>query len=94
MTISGSHNVIHSTVESEYYYDRTHHDIVYFASGDRWYVVSYEENGIIYYKKKFVGSKYINTMIFSYPVSRADHYNPLVSKVEETFTPYWQNNYR
>ena len=83
--LQGIHNALNATVESEYSRDKTQHNLAYSASGDNWYVVSYKEKGIIYYKKEFVGSKYINTMIFSYPAKRAGHYNPLVSKVEETF---------
>ncbi len=85
VSITGIHNALNATVESEYSRDKTQHNLAYSASGDNWYVVSYKEKGIIYYKKEFVGSKYINTMIFSYPAKRAGHYNPLVSKVEETF---------
>lgn len=59
----------------------------YTASGDTWYVYSYEANGRVIYTKEYVGSGSIATMSISYPRSMSSVGDALVEAVAPTFEP-------
>ncbi|WP_421381780.1 hypothetical protein ACOJQI_21020 [Bacillus salacetis] len=60
--------------------------IAYKRLADDWYVISYEEDGTIYYKKFFFGEQSFNTFIISYPASKQDEYGSVTTHIAETFT--------
>ncbi|MCP1144550.1 hypothetical protein MKZ01_06905 [Lysinibacillus endophyticus] len=71
------------------YYDRDLEDIPVEVSYQKltndWYVLSYNDNGIITYKKFFFGDSFANTLIITYPESKKDIYNPITAHIAETF---------
>lgn len=52
---------------------------------DTWYVLTWKENGKVFYRKDFVGSKSHNGFTFSYPESMRGQYEPIVEELERSF---------
>ena len=59
--------------------------IAYQKLKDNWYVISYEENGKIFYKKFFFGQDVFNTFIISYPASKQEKYGPITTHIAKTY---------
>ena len=53
-----------------------------------WYVLSYVENGIIYYTKQFYHQDHWPTLHFEYPEAKKQAYAPLVKKAVSSFKPF------
>ncbi|WP_298703725.1 hypothetical protein [uncultured Veillonella sp.] len=87
LTISGSHNSNHATVEASYAGAVNYYQPSYKALGDSWYVISYERGGYIYYVKSFVNSQFIKTLQYKYPVSNRYHYEAYLPTIEGSFRP-------
>lgn len=88
--VSGINNVSHETVKSAYNLELADHsrDIVkYSECGDNWFVVSWLSNGMIHYKKEYIGNGGEAVFAFSYPESQADYYNSIVTYVNNSFSP-------
>ena len=50
-----------------------------------WFVLTWKENGKLYYKKELVGSKAHNGFTFSFPESMRGQYEPVVEELERSF---------
>lgn len=59
----------------------------YTATGDNWFVYSYEDAGKIVYMKQFVGEGSMATMYIEYPASMSDEGAQVVEAVMPTFAP-------
>lgn len=95
LTVFGMHNVLEETIDAAYNKALSEHNNVALATKEQnWYVISYLENGFIVYEKHFINAKYINTMIFRYPKSLAEKYNPKCEVIEAAFTPSWKTDYK
>jgi hypothetical protein len=93
ISVSGSHNASHFTIEKLYQELSQKHNIQYTTRGDNWLVVSYTENQTIVYLKTFISNEYINEMGILYPISQKEKFDEIVSTVEETFIPGWKTGY-
>lgn len=87
LSVWGSHNVAGWTVDDFFYDDQQQG---YASRGEDWYVVSWEKDGIIYYKKQFITEQYSNGFIISYPKSQKDDFDSIVANIERTFVPGWK----
>lgn len=59
----------------------------YTASGNTWYVYSYNTNGQVIYMKEYVGEGSIVNLIISYPESSSEFGDRLVEIMEPSFDP-------
>ena len=59
----------------------------YTASGNTWYVYSYNTNGRVVYMKEYVGEGSIVNLIISYPESSSEFGDRLVEIMEPSFDP-------
>lgn len=59
----------------------------YTASGNMWYVYSYNTNGQVIYMKEYVGEGSIVNLIISYPESSSEFGDRLVEIMEPSFDP-------
>ena len=50
-----------------------------------WYVLTWKEDGKLYYQKELVGSKAHNGFTFSFPESMRGQYEPVVEELERSF---------
>ena len=50
-----------------------------------WFVLTWKENGTLYYKKDLVGSKAHNGFTFSFPESMRGQYEPVIEEIEKSF---------
>ncbi|PLS17482.1 hypothetical protein CVD28_13120 [Bacillus sp. M6-12] len=87
---AGHSNVISEgeTIES-YYQDDINSipvEIAYKRLAKDWYVLSYKENGRIYYKKVYFGQVAFNTFIISYSESMQETYGPVTEHIAKTFS--------
>ena len=53
-----------------------------------WYVLSYEENGTIFYTKQYYHKDHWPTLHFEYPKAMQKKYGKLVDKAVSTFRPF------
>jgi hypothetical protein len=86
LTVSGSNNVLESTVES--FVDdfiNNHEDITFKEQKDNWFVASWIEGDKILYMKKVIGIGSSNTFIFEYPIEEKEYYDQVVNKLIESF---------
>ena len=60
---------------------------------NNYYVISWIDNGYVYYRKCVVGKKSKNEFEFSYPVSNKKIYNPMVSVIASSFKTPGINDY-
>ncbi len=92
VTAYGGHTNIVSEGETiETYYQEELNSIpgqiAYQKLTDDWYVVSYEDNGQIFYNKFFFGQEVFNKFIISYPANKQDKYEPVTAHIAKTFAP-------
>ncbi|MFJ7745370.1 hypothetical protein [Peribacillus sp. NPDC097295] len=92
ITAYASHtNVINDEETIEMYYEddlkSITEEIAYQRITEDWYVLSYEENGRIIYKKFYFNDQVGTTFIITYPASEQEKYGPITSHIAETFVP-------
>ncbi|MBA9028484.1 hypothetical protein [Peribacillus huizhouensis] len=92
VTAYGGHtNIVNEGETIETYYQEELNSIsgqiAYQKLTDDWYVVSYEENGQIFYEKFFFGPTVFNKFIISYPTNKQDKYDPVTTHIAKTFAP-------
>ncbi len=85
LTIYGSHNVLDMTLKGEFEKRMNSVDAAYHSLGESYYVVSWLENGIVYYEKKFISESYIKAFLFQYPASEKHIYDDLTAQIEGSF---------
>lgn len=88
VVVWGSNNTDHASLDArmQAMADPTALD-PYTASGDTWFVYSYESDGLVYYIKEYVGTGSINHMSICYPSSLSATGDALVEALEPTFEP-------
>ena len=57
------------------------------VSEDNWFVVSYEKDGTIYYRKQYVGAGSYCCLEFEYPSSASVEADALAEEIVPTFQP-------
>jgi len=62
-------------------------NIEYKVLKNNWFIITWKDNGIIYYRKTISGVGSHNTFIISYPEDKANYYNDVVKVIESTFKP-------
>jgi hypothetical protein len=64
-------------------------DITYQPHGRSWFVVSGYRGDQIYYEKLMFscGGKVASVLAISYPANQRDRFDPVVERMEDTFTP-------
>jgi len=75
---------------SDYFEDdlnNTNAEISYQRLADNWYVISYNENGVINYKKFFFGDNSANVLWITYPADKQDVYGSITTRISESFVP-------
>ncbi|KMY48740.1 hypothetical protein [Peribacillus loiseleuriae] len=92
VTAYGGHtNTVNEGESIETYYQEEINSIpgqiAYQKFTDDWYVVSYEENGQIFYNQFFFGQEIFNKFSISYPANRQDQYGPVTTYIAKTFAP-------
>lgn len=90
VTAYGHHtNIISENETIETYYNEDLNsipvNIAYKRLTANWYVLSYEQNGLITYKKFFFGNEVANTIIMTYPASEQSKYGSTVTHMIESF---------
>ncbi|PGT75024.1 hypothetical protein COD11_26235 [Bacillus sp. AFS040349] len=90
VTAYGNHtNIISENETIETYYNEDLNsipvNIAYKRLTANWYVLSYEQNGMITYKKFFFGNEVANTIIMTYPASEQSKYGNTVTHMIESF---------
>ncbi|MFV2045864.1 hypothetical protein ACEWK1_00675 [Metabacillus sp. YM-086] len=91
VTAYGNHtNIISENETIETYYNEDLNsipvNIAYKRLTANWYVLSYEQNGLITYKKFFFGNEVANTIIMTYPASEQSKYGSIVTHIIESFS--------
>ena len=59
----------------------------YHTIGENWYVVTWEENGRLYYNKTLVDKGSINTFEIYFPKQEKEYYSDIVTHIEGNFKP-------
>ncbi len=92
VTAYGGHtNIVNNGQTIQTYYQEAINSIsgpiAYQKLTDDWYVISYEENGQIFYNKFFFGQEIFNAFSISYPASTEEKYSPVTTHIAKTFHP-------
>lgn len=69
-------------------------EIGYHSTGNDWFVVTWRQDGKIYYQKVFVTDQYHNGFMISYPEAQKEDYDVIVTNIERTFIPGWKTGYK
>ncbi|MGA9290507.1 MAG: hypothetical protein WBV93_19415 [Anaerobacillus sp.] len=87
ITASGSHNSMEESIETIYQQaiNNIEVPIAYDRLTDNWFVLSYVENGMIFYEKFFYGDDVFNRFIITYPESKQGVYGPITTHISDTF---------
>lgn len=87
INVSGMNNVFNYSTSDCYNeaLSRINNTISYKTCDKNKFVISYEENGLIYYRCTVVGAGSENTFIIKYPVSRKDYYDEVVNTLYNSF---------
>ena len=87
MVVGAEYNIYGLTVEESMndYINNGGGYVKYSASGKGWYAVSYELNGMIYYRKCFVQDEDIRWFDFSYPAEQDELYDKYINYIEDNF---------
>ena len=80
-------NTVATTLSQSFAKAKTGHDVAYEHKDDECYVVSYEEDGSVFYVKEYVGSGSLCGVQFEYPESESERGDKLVERLVKTFTP-------
>jgi hypothetical protein len=85
----GNTNIINTDESAATYYqedlNRISEEIAYKKLGNDWYVISYEKDGLIIYKKFFFRGSIFNTFEIKYPANKKEKYDPIVTHIVKTF---------
>jgi hypothetical protein len=86
ITVSARNNALSSTLASE----RSEllnekRSPTYQTAGPNWFVLSGSENDMIYYVRMIVTPDVIATLWIEYPIQRKDMYDPLISRISQSF---------
>lgn len=90
VTAFGSHIIDEGKTVEDFYHEEVNSisvNIAYQRITEDWYVLSYEENGVITYKKSFFGNGIMNSFIITYPSETQTKYNEIVTHITESFQP-------
>ncbi|GAA0069618.1 hypothetical protein UT300003_11410 [Clostridium sardiniense] len=68
-------------------------DIKYRSMGDNWYVISWEEDGSIYYKKVVAGKRSTNIFSYKYPSNKKKLYDLIIEEGIRSFKTPLINEY-
>lgn len=96
LTVSGGHNILGDTINDYYIRElqRIKGEIGYSEKGDSWFVVTWKQDGKIFYRKQFVSNLYQNSLTLSYPEEQKEGYDEIVTNIERTFIPGWKTRYK
>lgn len=67
-----------------------HGKVTYSDLQDDWYVISWLDQGMIYYKKVYFTKEESAGFILEYPVGEKEMMDEVVSHIAETLTPRWK----
>lgn len=83
----GSNNSRHVTARNEYerLLAQKSGKLGYKAYGETWFVVTWEENGRLYYHKAFVDKGSINVFEICFAKAQKDYYDDVVTHIEANF---------
>ena len=90
VSVWGMNNINNKTVK-DLYNEKINsiQNISYKVVDSNWFVISYENNEIIYYCKTVVGSRAINSFVIQYPKKHEKIFDHIVEKLYNSFmTPY------
>ncbi|TXC85842.1 hypothetical protein FS935_19550 [Metabacillus litoralis] len=90
VTAFGAHIIEEGKTVEDFYHEEINSilvNIAYQRIKENWYVLSYEEDGIITYKKSFFGNGIMNSLIMTYPVDTQTKYSEIVTYITESFQP-------
>ncbi|MFC7062446.1 hypothetical protein [Halobacillus seohaensis] len=89
MVAYGGHtNVLSDNETIETYYQENLDnlgEVHYQKLTDQWYVLSYQEQGTVTYKKFFFNDSEFNTFTITYPASKQDKYGDITTKIANDF---------
>lgn len=88
LAYAGHINVLENNETIETYYNRALENapgsISYKRLGSDWYVISYRAGTNTVYEKSIIGESIISTVIITYPSSKQDYYEPMVTYISKT----------
>lgn len=89
LAYAGHINVLEDNEIIETYYNRALEaapgSISYKQLGNDWYVISYKVGNDTVYEKAIIGESIISTVIITYPSSKQNYYEPMVTQIAKTF---------
>jgi hypothetical protein len=93
LTVSGGRHGPEWTLDDSLNKDlqRVQGVVGYTSKGEDWYVVSWKQDGAIYYEKVFMSDQYRNGFILSYLESQKNDFNEIVANIEKAFIPGWKS---
>jgi hypothetical protein len=82
----GSNNVMDETAKSLYEAELADiKNVSYKFFKDNWFVLSWIENGTVYYERTIVGAGSMNSFIFSCPEEQLDQYYDVIEHISKSF---------
>ena len=87
LTASAGHNALMQSVQEMYEQAIQGKSCSYKNVGEDFFVLSWEENGVVNYEYRKVVNDIISGFIISYPKDMEDKYNPVVEKIYSSFKP-------
>lgn len=87
VVVWGSNNVLGDTAASNLEKKRAGKNVHYEYAEDNWYVISYEEGGMVYYFKEYVGTGSECGIELKYPVENKPVCDPVLERIVLTFEP-------
>jgi len=83
----GSNSVPKDSMQKEYQnmVAEKGNNVGYHTSGDTWYVVSWEDNGRVYYHKTLSGKGSENSFEMNFPKQHLEYYSKVITYVEANF---------
>ncbi|MGM9924510.1 MAG: hypothetical protein ACI35R_09715 [Bacillus sp. (in: firmicutes)] len=82
-------NILEDNESIQNYYERAlkyiSGSVSYQKVSDNWYVISFEEDGLITYQKGIFTDYCMSTLVITYPASKKEKYDNIVSEVAKTF---------
>ncbi len=94
LTVWGSHNVLEETVDSLYEEEiNKHPNAAYKIKKDGFFVVSWVEEGKIFYQNTVVSEEVINTFVIQYPLAQKENYDSIVTEMYHSFYTMGQAGY-
>ena len=83
----GVNNTMHTTARSEYekLLAKKSSKLGYNTCGETWFVVTWEENGRLFYYKEFVDKGSINVFAINFAKEQKNYYDNVVTNIEANF---------